>query len=122
MPASRSGSPSRQAPRYRAHGVALRSPSLRAELVNLSLGGAAIQATGQAPRIGSEVLCELESAHTVAAVKGHVRWCRLGGTTQNGDGEIVPVYQAGIGFTNGAPGNLLRILRAMSLVRRPAAD
>ena len=90
----------RQARRFEASRVWLRSPRLKARLLNLSAGGAAIESSDP-PRIGSEMLCEIESEQTLALIPG----------------EVAPVYRAGIRFRNGTPGNLLRILRAAGLRR-----
>jgi hypothetical protein len=107
----------RQARRLHAGSVSFNSPRLKARLVNLSIIGVAIE-SNEAPRIGAEVLCELESEQTSALIPGEVRWCRLGGTASDESGDVVPVYRAGIEFSNGTPRNLLRILRAAGL-RRP---
>ena len=80
------------------------------------MGGAAIESTDP-PRIGAEVMCEIESEHTSALIPGEVRWCRLGGTASDEAGDVVPVYRPGIRFSNGTPRNLLRILRAAGLRR-----
>ena len=96
--------------------VSLHSPRLSARLLNLSTAGAAIETTDQ-PRIGAKLLCELESEQTLALIPGEVRWCRLGRTTNDQAGDIIPVYRAGIHFDNGTPRNLLRILRAAGLQR-----
>ena len=106
----------RQVRRFHAGRVSFRSSRLDARLVNLSANGVAIE-TSDPPRIGAEVLCELESDQTLALIPGEVRWCRLGGTTSDEAGDVVPVYRAGLRFTDGTPGNLLRILRAAGLQR-----
>lgn len=108
--------PLRQTVRFAAGRVALRSPRLNARLLNLSAGGAAIESSDP-PRIGSEVLCEIVSDQTSALIPGEVRWCRLGGTTGDDAGDVIPVYRAGISFRNGTPQNLLRILRNAGLRR-----
>ena len=108
--------PSRQAQRFHAGRVSFHSPRLNARLLNLSTIGAAIE-TSEAPRIGSELICELETDQTLAMIPGHIRWCRLGGTTSDEAGDVIPVYRAGIEFANGTPRNLLRILRAAGLQR-----
>ncbi len=109
----RSRSP-RQARRFHAGRVAFRSARLNARLLNLSAVGAAIETTDR-PRVGAEVMCEIESEQTLALIPGEVRWCRLGRTASDGAGDVVPVYRAGIEFSNGTPRNLLRILRAAGL-------
>lgn len=106
----------RQAPRFSAARVSFRSTRLTARLLNLSTFGAAIE-TSEPPRIGARLHCELESEQTFALIPGEVRWCRLGATASNEAGDVVPVYRAGIQFSNGTPQNLLRILRAASLGR-----
>lgn len=108
--------PPRQAQRFHAGRVAFRSARLNARLLNLSAVGAAIETTDR-PRIGAEVLCELEDEQTVALIPGEVRWCRLGRTASDDGGDVVPVYRAGIEFVDGTPRNLLRILRAAGLQR-----
>ncbi len=111
----------RRTPRFHAPRVLFRAPRLRAEVLNLSTSGAAIETTDSPPRIGTEILCELESEHTLALVQGQVRWCKLGGTTDGASGDVIPVYRAGIHFPNGSPRNLLRILRSAGL-QRPAGN
>ena len=106
----------RRAERFHASHVAFNAPRLTARLLNLSTDGAAIE-TSDPPRIGTEVVCELESDQTSAVVPGEVRWCRLGRTASDESGDVVPVYRAGIHFVNGTPQNLLRILRAAGLHR-----
>ncbi len=108
--------PSRQTRRFHTARISFNSSRLNARLLNLSASGAAIE-TSEPPRIGSELQCELESEQTLAMIPGEVRWCRLGGTTSAEDGDVVPVYRAGIQFRNGTPQNLLRILRAAGLER-----
>ena len=108
--------PARQARRFHAGRVSFHSPRLHARLLNLSAGGAAIEAS-EAPRIGTELMCELETDQTLAMIPGQVRWCRLGGTTSDEAGDVIPVYRAGIEFSSGTPRNLLRILRAAGLQR-----
>ena len=108
--------PPRQARRFHADGIAFRSARLDARLLNLSAIGAAIETTDR-PRIGAEVLCELEDRRTVALIPGEVRWCRLGRTTSDDGGDVVAIYRAGIEFSDGTPRNLLRILRAAGLQR-----
>ena len=104
----------RRAQRFHAGRVSFSSPRLSARLINLSTTGVAIE-TSETPRIGSELLCELETDQTLALIPGRVRWCRFGGTTSDEAGDIVPVYRAGIEFADGAPANLLRILRSAGL-------
>ena len=110
----------RQARRFRAGHISFRSSRLDARLLNLSASGAGIE-TSDPPRIGAEVLFELESEQTSTLIPGEVRWCRLGRTANDEGGDVVPVYRAGIRFSNGTPRNLLRILRAAGL-RRPAGE
>jgi hypothetical protein len=112
----RQARPPRQARRFHASRVTFRAPRLNARLVNLSATGAAIE-TSEPPRIGAELQCELENDQTLALIPGEVKWCRLGDTTNDDDGDVVPVYRAGIHFRNGTPRNLLRILRAAGLER-----
>ena len=121
MPEGRLGQPgsgarrrARQAHRFHAGRVSFHSPRLNARLLNLSAVGAAIE-TSEPPRIGSELLCELETDQTFALIPGEVRWCRLGGTTHDEAGDVIPVYRAGIEFRDRTPQNLLRILRAAGL-------
>lgn len=106
----------RQAERFHATEVAFHAPALEARLLNLSTVGAAIE-TSDPPRIGAALQCELENGQTSALVPGEVRWCKLGKTALDETGDVVPVYRAGIEFSDGTPHNLLRILRAAGLQR-----
>ncbi len=113
---ARPSRPTRRARRFHAAQVSFRSARLNARLLNLSALGVAIE-TSNPPRIGAELQCELENEQTFALIPGEVRWCRLGGTASDEAGDVVPVYRAGIHFTNRTPRNLLRILRAAGLDR-----
>ncbi len=110
----------RQTPRFPAASVQLRSRHLEARLINLSRGGAAIESSEQ-PRIGAAVVCELETDHTAALLEGEVLWCNFAGTSNGNNGDVHPVYRAGIRFTNGSPRNLLRIVRSLGLKRPESA-
>lgn len=108
-------------PRYLAsQGVELRWSLDSARLVDLGPSGLGIQ-TARPARPGSVHSFELETSHTAARLEGEVRWCHFAGTARNDKGDLAPVYRAGVRFTNGQPGNFLRILRSLAL-QRPAGQ
>lgn len=68
------------------------------DVVNLSLGGAAIE-TGKRLDIGGEYLLKLRLAEGALSLRGLVVWSVISRNRPGGKGESVPVYSAGIRFT-----------------------
>lgn len=67
------------------------------DIVNMSLGGAALRADMRL-NIGREYVLRLEVEETVLNVKGIVVWSTLSGLRRNEAGEMVSQYSAGLRF------------------------
>lgn len=67
------------------------------EVVNMSLGGAAVRADMRL-NIGREYVLRLEHEGAVAHVKGVVVWSTISGIRRNEHGESVSQYSAGLRF------------------------
>ena len=85
----------RVAPRYPAGRVGFRSAQIQANLVDLSRGGLAIDSL-EHPPIGGVLAFALEQGSARVDVEARVRWCRVKRTYRNAEGDIVPVYRAGL--------------------------
>lgn len=73
----------------------LRSPTLKGSIINLSPGGMAIE-THQSLRIGAQYHFLLDREGRPMRFEGRVLWCRLKGTVTGDEGDVTPVYRAGI--------------------------
>jgi hypothetical protein len=71
------------------------SYSVRASVLNLSLGGLAVRTDTQL-NIGRKYRFQLGNPTDAVGLTGSVRWCRMSGTEKLASGDIVPVYEAGI--------------------------
>jgi len=69
------------------------------DIVNISIDGAAIE-TSKRLNIDREYTLKIKYGKKFLNLKGVVAWSNLSRTTTNKDGEAVPVYKAGIRFTN----------------------
>jgi hypothetical protein len=67
------------------------------EVVNMSMGGAAVRADMRL-NIGREYVLRLEHDSAVAHVKGVVVWSTISGIRRNEQGESVSQYSAGLRF------------------------
>lgn len=68
-------------------------------VLNISLSGISIKADRRL-EIGREYTLKLEDHDQVVTVKGTVIWSSLIGNREGQHGEMVPVYNAGLKFTN----------------------
>ncbi len=73
------------------------SYSVKASVINLSLGGLAVRTDTQLS-IGRKYRFQLGATSDAVQMTGSVRWCRMSGTVKQESGDIVPVYDAGISF------------------------
>jgi len=73
------------------------SYSVEARVLNISMGGLAVRTQTQLT-IGRGYRFRLGRENEAVQLTGSVRWCRLAGTERQEDGDIVPVYEAGISF------------------------
>ena len=81
--------------RFQVRRTRLRSPTLKGTVLNLSPTGMAIE-THQNLRIGAQYHFLLDRQGKPLRIEGRVLWCRLNATVTGDDGDVTPVYQAGI--------------------------
>jgi hypothetical protein len=79
------------------------------EIVNMSLGGAALRADMRL-NIGREYVLRLDVEGEALAVKGVVVWSTLSGLRRNEAGEMVSQYSAGLRFRDVLSDQLTRLL------------
>jgi Tfp pilus assembly protein PilZ len=68
------------------------------KVIDISIGGISIKANRRL-NIGSEYSLKLEGMKTIS-LRGSVVWSSLGESRGMPDGEVVPIYSAGLKFTN----------------------
>lgn len=81
-------------------------------IVNISLDGAAIETTKRL-NIDREYTLKIKSKANILDLRGLVAWSILSHTETKKSGEVVPVYKAGVRFTNvqgGRSGDLLKFI------------
>ncbi|HKI86161.1 MAG TPA: PilZ domain-containing protein, partial [Thermoanaerobaculia bacterium] len=71
--------------------------SIGAEVVNLSIAGMAVR-IGSPLRVGNSYAFSIGGGGKRMDLEGVVRWCRLRRTRRQEDGDVEPVYEAGISF------------------------
>jgi hypothetical protein len=69
------------------------------ELLDISIGGASIRSSRRF-LIGGEYIFKFDLKERVVSMNGVVVWERLSGTRKLSEGEVMPVYTAGIKFTD----------------------
>ena len=100
----------RRHPRFVVEGVQGRMVfASHVEILNLSLGGAALKADRRL-NIGGEYTLKLELAGETLDIKGQVVWSVMSGLHKSGEGEGVPEYSAGLRFKDIFTERLLRLL------------
>jgi hypothetical protein len=62
----------------------------------------------EAIKLVGESLFTIASGSTRAQVLGEVRWCKMAGTKVTANGEVAPLYRAGIAFRDDISGFLTR--------------
>lgn len=95
---SRSDAHERRYPRYEIAGLAghLVVP-IQIQVINVSLGGMALE-TNSYLQFGRAYTLRLEGGGQSLSLTGTVAWCSLRQTTKSPDGEVLPVYRAGLKF------------------------
>ena len=88
----------RRFPRYEVAGVDghLVVP-IRIRVINVSLGGMALE-THSYLQFGRAYTLRLEGGERRLSLTGTVAWCSLRQTAKSEDGEVLPVYRAGLKF------------------------
>lgn len=71
----------------------------KAEITNISLGGAAIQVDVNL-KIGREYNIRLEGKNKHIEIKGIAVWSVLSQSQKGAHGDVIPIYHAGIEFTD----------------------
>ncbi|MFC1848932.1 PilZ domain-containing protein [candidate division CSSED10-310 bacterium] len=69
------------------------------KILNLSIGGAAIEADRRL-NLGQEYTLKIEDNNKILTLSGKVAWSNLKRFKSFGEGSSLPVYQAGLRFTN----------------------
>lgn len=95
----RNGLDRRQAPRFRVQPARLRGHSLEARLVDFSRTGLGLE-THAGLRIGATYRFRLFGGRG-RAVAATVRWCRLRRLDRRANGDVAPVYRAGLTLDDG---------------------
>jgi c-di-GMP-binding flagellar brake protein YcgR len=78
-------------------GSMLFAPDMR--ILNISIGGAAIETTKRL-NPGSEYTLKLEDSGKTLILKGNIAWSVISESKKGLRGEIIPMYKAGLQFTN----------------------
>ncbi len=69
------------------------------KVIDISIGGISLKANRRL-NIGSEYALKLDGKDRAIALKGAVVWSSLSAAKNGPDGEVVPIYAAGLKFTN----------------------
>ncbi len=67
------------------------------EVIDISIGGISIKATNRL-NIGEEYALTLEDMEKSISLKGSVVWSALSETRKGSQGEVIPIYKAGLEF------------------------
>ena len=68
-------------------------------IINISVGGVSLRADKQL-NIGSEYTLRIEGKGKALSMKGVVVWCLLSESLKDPSGNVIPLYKAGIKFTD----------------------
>ncbi|MGD0884735.1 MAG: PilZ domain-containing protein [Thermodesulfovibrionales bacterium] len=79
------------------------------EIVNISIGGAALIANGRL-NIGRDYTLKLEEEGRTCSVNGTIIWSVLSGNRKNANGESVPLYKAGMKFKDVQSSKMTEVL------------
>jgi len=77
------------------------------QVVDMSASGMGLESR-EAIKVSVENLFTLASGSTRAQILGEVRWCKLAGTKPLPNGEVAPLYRAGIVFRDDVSSFLTR--------------
>jgi hypothetical protein len=87
-------------PRRTIEGVHVHNGVISGDLLNFSARGLAVE-TSSGLRVGARYTFRLGRAWMSFRVTGIVRWSRLRGTRRGPDGEVAPIFVAGIAIDAG---------------------
>ncbi len=79
------------------------------KILDISVGGVSLKADRRLD-IGNEYVLKLENRDRLISVKGVVVWSSLSGTREGAGGEAVPIYTAGLKFTDSSPEKIEELL------------
>ena len=79
------------------------------EIMNMSVGGVALIANGRL-NIGSDYVLKIERGGSIWSLKGTIVWSVLSGSKKNNQGEVVPIYKAGLKFKDTQSATMTEIL------------
>ena len=85
----------RKHPRLSLQQTVVRNSLLAGRVLNLSLGGLAIE-TATAMRVGTTYELRVELHDHTVQIRAEVRWCRLTRTIGRGHGEVAAIFRAGL--------------------------
>jgi Tfp pilus assembly protein PilZ len=97
--------PERKNKRYKLNSVEIKSRMLLAryvKILNMSIGGIAVQ-TDKRMTVGNQYTLKIESKGQTLNVKGVVVWSVLGESIKDAGDNIIPIYTAGMKFTDTSP-------------------
>ncbi|MEW6001887.1 MAG: PilZ domain-containing protein [Nitrospirota bacterium] len=80
-----------------------------AKIFNISLGGVAIEINKRLT-IGNEYTLKLQSKEGHIDLKGVVVWSVLGSSVKDSRGDVIPIYQAGLKFTDVLTDKMSRLI------------
>lgn len=69
------------------------------KIINISIGGVSLRADKQL-NIGSEYTLRIDGKGKTLSLKGVVVWCQLSESLKDPSGNVIPLYRAGIKFTD----------------------
>jgi c-di-GMP-binding flagellar brake protein YcgR len=84
------------------------------KVVDISIGGIRLKANRRL-NIGNEYALKLESVDKVISLKGVVVWSSLSDNTEGAHGEVVPIYTAGLKFTNISASQITQLLEFIEM-------
>ena len=94
-------------------------------LLDISMGGISLKADRRL-NIGGKYVIKLDDKKKVIALKGEVAWSALSGNKMTPDGEIIPLYTAGMKFIDLSQEKAAELLNFVEHHRKeevpPAAD
>ena len=79
------------------------------KIIDLSIGGVSLKADRRL-NIGSEYTLKMEDKDSTISLKGTVVWSSISENKQGPKGEVIPIYTAGLKFTNVLNEGLLELI------------
>jgi hypothetical protein len=93
----------RRSPRYAAEGINCNiMHTAMVDIIDINASGAALLSHVRLD-INKEYALRLEEKDTIVPVRGVVMWSVLGGSAKGRYGEVIPIYEVGMKFTDVTP-------------------